>query len=204
MKSMRKQVNIRDKRFIAYKKYQHAYTLVELMVVVMIIAILAAIALPSYQQYKRKNALSNAKQEMLKLAEQLERYKGRNFSYKDFNPEYLYNYTNDNGANANYYDEPNGTLNLPLGSDVNNKEYTLTIVDLVEKKPLSADDIKDNKNRVISSVLGQGWAIKAVPKDTRNYAMLLTSTGISCEVKATESLIKLNNFENCEDDSDDK
>lgn len=60
------------------------YTLIELMIVVMIVAILAAIALPSYKSYARKAAAAQMRQEILKLADQLEKHKARNFSYQNF------------------------------------------------------------------------------------------------------------------------
>ena len=67
-----------------YRVKQQGFTLIELMIVVMVVAILAAIALPSYQTYTRKAAEAKIKQEILKVAEQLERHKSRNFSYKNF------------------------------------------------------------------------------------------------------------------------
>ena len=67
---------------------KNGFTLIELMVVVVILAIIAAIALPSYSAYTRKAAVSQAEQEVQKIAEQLERHKSRNFSYKGFDPGY--------------------------------------------------------------------------------------------------------------------
>ena len=71
-------------------KLQLGFTLIELMVVVVIVALLAAIALPSYQIYVQRSHLAQAQQEMQKLAEQLERHKAKNFSYKGFEASYLY------------------------------------------------------------------------------------------------------------------
>ena len=65
-------------------KFNQGFTLIELMIVVVVIAIFAAIALPSYQAYTRKANAAFAQQEILKLADQLERHKTRNFNYKNF------------------------------------------------------------------------------------------------------------------------
>jgi len=67
---------------------QQGFTLIELMVVVAIVAILAMIAIPSYQTHTRKAIAGQAQQEIQKLAEQLERHKGKNFSYLGFDPSY--------------------------------------------------------------------------------------------------------------------
>lgn len=68
------------------KQFGQGYTLLELMIVVVVIAIFAAVAFPSYQAYSRKANMAAAQQEILKLAEQLERHKTRNFSYRNFTP----------------------------------------------------------------------------------------------------------------------
>lgn len=60
------------------------FTLIELMIVVVIIAIFTVIAIPSYQSYVRRASMNQAQQEMQRLATLLDKYKARNFSYKGF------------------------------------------------------------------------------------------------------------------------
>lgn len=63
---------------------KNGFTLIELMVVVVVVAIFAAIAIPSYQVYIRRAETSKAQQEVKRIATLLERHKARNFSYKGF------------------------------------------------------------------------------------------------------------------------
>lgn len=60
------------------------FTLLELMIVVVIISIFAAIAIPSYQSYSRKNNEKIAVQKVHQVALKLENEKTRNFSYSGF------------------------------------------------------------------------------------------------------------------------
>ncbi len=57
------------------------FTLVELLIVVTIIGILAAVAYPSYNEYVRKGKRAEAKTRLLQLAQLQERYFSENNSY---------------------------------------------------------------------------------------------------------------------------
>lgn len=62
---------------------QKGFTLIELMIVVVIVAILAAIGYPSYTRYVQDTRQAEAQGEMMALSGALERYRAKNFSYKD-------------------------------------------------------------------------------------------------------------------------
>ncbi|MDY6456264.1 type IV pilin protein [Acinetobacter faecalis] len=145
---------------------KNGFTLIELMVVLAVIAVMTAIAMPLYQYEMRKLDASAVQQEMLKLADQLERYKSRNFSYHGFDPKYLYDEVN-----------PMSSVNFPLKGT---KKYTINLYDSSEatgKKLLSSD-----------SGLGQKWAIIALSESEKNYSFLLTSTGIRCKNKTKANI----------------
>lgn len=143
-----------------------AFTLLELMVVVVVISIIATIAVPAYQYEGRKADASMVQQEMLKLAEQLERYKSRNFSYHGYDPKYLYNETTAMSE-----------VNLPRKGA---RKYTLTLYDTSEstaKKLLNTD-----------TGLGQKWAIIALSESEKNYSFLFTSMGVRCKNKTKANI----------------
>lgn len=65
-------------------KHQQGFTLIELLIVVLIAAILATIAYPSYQNYIRQTRLASVRTQMLHNAQQLERYYTQKSTFKDF------------------------------------------------------------------------------------------------------------------------
>lgn len=184
------------------------FTLIELMIVIVVMAVLAAIAYPNYTQYMERRDLAIARQEALRIAAELERFKSKNFSYKGFDASYLYAYTGtDNDGNpipASYYNKANGQLLLPIGSTASSAKYTLTLVDGgAGHKPLTIVKNGDGTETVDSaSVNGLTWVIAlerakdsaGEPKQPRNYDLLLTSTGSRCMTKTKNTVI---NYVNC-------
>lgn len=57
------------------------FTLIELMIVVVIIGVLAAVALPSYQNYVKQSRRAEAQAYMMSLALNEEKYRANNTSY---------------------------------------------------------------------------------------------------------------------------
>lgn len=102
---------------------QHGFTLLELMITVAIVAILATIALPSYQEQIRKTHRTDARQELLRLATAQERfYTNCNTYAKTLNGDQTK--CEGLGAALASVDSENGYYKISLAGDGSN--YTLT------------------------------------------------------------------------------
>ena len=62
-------------------KSSQGFSLIELMIVITIIALIAAMAQPAYKRNKVKTERSTAKVEMIEIASKLQRYKITNFTF---------------------------------------------------------------------------------------------------------------------------
>jgi type IV pilus assembly protein PilE len=62
-------------------KASHGFTLIELMIVVAIVAILASIALPSYQEYVARGRRAEVKAALLEGAQWMERHYSENYRF---------------------------------------------------------------------------------------------------------------------------
>lgn len=105
-------------------KKSHGFTLIELMIAVAIIGILAAIALPSYQNYVKQARRTDAQAYMLDLALKEEKYRVNNASYADHTVLGVVNttyYTFTIAAAANTY-----TISAAAANDAGCTPLTLT------------------------------------------------------------------------------
>jgi len=160
------------------------FTLIEMMVVVMIIAILAAIAIPSYRQYVIKNAEREAQAKMLQLQIQLEQWRAKALTYQGFTPQKI---TSVDGVNTTTYAYDTGTptntiIYVPDGSTAANHRYKITLVD---GGAASASLVTASADTV-DSITGRTWKMLALPNSTSTAnanKIMITSTGLRCQSK---------------------
>ncbi len=98
-------------------KNARAFTLIELMIVVAVVGILAAIAYPSYTQYVLKSRRSDAKAILLQMQLAQEKWRANNTSYTSTLSNIL---PDSNKVSGTYYSNDRFySLSIPLASSNN-------------------------------------------------------------------------------------
>ncbi|SDZ10655.1 type IV pilus assembly protein PilE [Variovorax sp. YR634] len=104
----------------SHKRKTGGFTLIELMITVAIVAILAAVALPSYRQYVVRSKRSAAQAQMMDIANRQQQFLLANRSYADKTALTASGYALPAEVNSNYsYDIVLSTTGVP--------GYTLTL-----------------------------------------------------------------------------
>lgn len=121
------------------RKSSAGFTLIEVMIVVVIVGILAAVAYPSYQEHVRKAKRADAQAALMELSQFMERYYTSNGRYVNSDgdaPELPFDAAPKDGGSKSYdlaFAENSPTANsyeleaIPTGSMANDKCGTLTL-----------------------------------------------------------------------------
>lgn len=128
------------------------FTLIELMVTVSILAIIAAIAVPSYREQIKQNSEEQGRQRAYAIAIELSSWRSKKLSYAGFKPK-----NQGCTGGSDYCYSTGNSLYVPLGSTSTNYKYLITVVDGSNFLALTN-----------SNAEGRSWRLKASPNTSNN------------------------------------
>jgi len=108
---------------IVFSSNQRGFTLVELMIVVAIMGILAAIAMPNYSEYVKRGKIAEATSQLTQLSSKLERY------YSDQTPP-----SYDSGGGCGIALPPAEAKYFTYACETTGQTYTITATGVASEK----------------------------------------------------------------------
>lgn len=152
------------------------FTLIELMIVLMIMSILAAIALPSYRQFILRNHESKVKSILANYAIQMEQWRAKALTYSNFTPTGVKSVSDPVLGDL---EADNKTIYYPASSTATTYVYAITINTVADSTTGPTFPI------LKTSTIANRWVMLATPRDqTTGLTMIgLTSTGAKCQSK---------------------
>lgn len=172
---------------------QTGFTLIELMIVIMMIALLAVVAIPSYRTMMIRNTEAKTEAKVKQIMLELDTWRANTLSFREFAPKKV-----DKAGRITYeYDaKDNKTIFLPLGSNAAKADYQI-VIDNGAGGSLVTDQTNASKPNITA---GNRWRIFATPLN--NYAgtanrYYLDSTGMRCKSKNSNLTVATVEKNNC-------